>query len=61
MIAQRGVSHISGLISKIYFSKLGIFSHLQMTFAIRLGIHSQAGYGFYVNTIRDFQEINYPD
>jgi len=24
------------------------FSHLQMTFAMRLGIHSQAGYGFYV-------------
>ena len=23
-------------------------SHLQMTFAMRLGIHSQAGYGFYV-------------
>ena len=25
-----------------------IFSHLQMTSAMRLGIHSQLGYGFYV-------------
>jgi hypothetical protein len=27
------------------------FSHLQMTSAIRLGIHSQSGYGFYVKLI----------
>jgi hypothetical protein len=38
---------ISGLIDKVNFSLLvetcSILSHLQMTFAMRLGIHSQAG------------------